>query len=205
MTAAARQAPVRIGVLALQGDFALHSQALERSEVDAVEVRKPEALADLDGLILPGGESTTLLRLIDEWNFVPALERFHATGKPVFGTCAGLILLAREVLHPVQPSLGLIDVAVERNAYGRQRESFEVRGSITLAGRAIPVDMVFIRAPRIRRVGPEVETLATHAGAPVMARQGTVLVATFHPELTDDLTVHRYFCDLVRTARARTP
>jgi 5'-phosphate synthase pdxT subunit len=205
MTAPARQAPVRIGVLALQGDFALHSQALERSEVDAVEVRKPEALADLDGLILPGGESTTLLRLIDEWNFVPALERFHATGKPVFGTCAGLILLAREVLHPVQPSLGLIDVAVERNAYGRQRESFEVRGSITLAGRAIPVDMVFIRAPRIRRVGPEVETLATHAGAPVMARQGTVLVATFHPELTDDLTVHRYFCDLVRTARARTP
>ena len=205
MTAPARPAPVRIGVLALQGDFALHSQALERSEVDAVEVRKPEALADLDGLILPGGESTTLLRLIDEWNFVPALERFHATGKPVFGTCAGLILLAREVLHPVQPSLGLIDVAVERNAYGRQRESFEVRGSITLAGRAIPVDMVFIRAPRIRRVGPEVETLATHAGAPVMARQGTVLVATFHPELTDDLTVHRYFCDLVRTARARTP
>jgi len=205
MTAPARPAPVRIGVLALQGDFALHAQALERSEVDAVEVRKPEALADLDGLILPGGESTTLLRLIDEWNFVPALERFHATGKPVFGTCAGLILLAREVLHPVQPSLGLIDVAVERNAYGRQRESFEVRGSITLAGRAIPVDMVFIRAPRIRRVGPEVETLATHAGAPVMARQGTVLVATFHPELTDDLTVHRYFCDLVRTARARTP
>jgi len=204
MTAPARPAPVRIGVLALQGDFALHAQALERSEVDAVEVRKPEALADLDGLILPGGESTTLLRLIDEWNFVPALERFHATGKPVFGTCAGLILLAREVLHPVQPSLGLIDVAVERNAYGRQRESFEVRGSITLAGRAIPVDMVFIRAPRIRRVGPEVETLATHAGAPVMARQGTVLVATFHPELTDDLTVHRYFCDLVRTARART-
>ena len=205
MTAPARPAPVRIGVLALQGDFALHAQALERSEVDAVEVRKPEALADLDGLILPGGESTTLLRLIDEWNFVPALERFHATGKPVFGTCARLILLAREVLHPVQPSLGLIDVAVERNAYGRQRESFEVRGSITLAGRAIPVDMVFIRAPRIRRVGPEVETLATHAGAPVMARQGTVLVATFHPELTDDLTVHRYFCDLVRTARARTP
>jgi 5'-phosphate synthase pdxT subunit len=205
MTAPARQAPVRIGVLALQGDFALHSQALERLEVDAVEVRKPEALADLDGLILPGGESTTLLRLIDEWHFVPALEKFHATGKPVFGTCAGLILLAREVLHPVQPSLGLIDVAVERNAYGRQRESFEVRGSITLAGRAIPVDMVFIRAPRIRRVGPEVETLATHAGAPVLARQGTVLVATFHPELTDDLTVHRYFCDLVRTARARTP
>ena len=205
MTAPARPAPVRVGVLALQGDFALHVQALERSEVDAVEVRKPEALADLDGLILPGGESTTLLRLIDEWNFVPALERFHATGKPVFGTCAGLILLAREVLHPVQPSLGLIDVAVERNAYGRQRESFEARGSVTLAGRAIPVDMVFIRAPRIRRVGPEVETLATHAGAPVMARQGTVLVATFHPELTDDLTVHRYFCDLVRTARARTP
>jgi len=205
MTAPARPAPVRIGVLALQGDFARHVQALERSEVDAVEVRKPETLADLDGLILPGGESTTWLRLIDEWNFVPALEKFHAAGKPVFGTCAGLILLAREVLQPVQPSLGLIDVAVERNAYGRQRESFEARGSVTLAGRAIPVDMVFIRAPRIRRVGPEVETLATHAGAPVMARQGTVLVATFHPELTDDLTIHRYFRDLVRAARARTP
>ena len=195
---------LRIGVLALQGDFRLHVQALERSGAEAVEVRKPEELADLDGLVIPGGESTTLLRLIDEGDFVHALEKFHAVGKPIFGTCAGLILLAREVQRPAQFSLGLIDAVVERNAYGRQRESFEARGAVALGGRTAPIEMVFIRAPRILSVGPEVETLATHAGDPVMARQGAVLAATFHPELTDDLTVHRYFCDLVRRARART-
>jgi pyridoxal 5'-phosphate synthase pdxT subunit len=189
---------MRIGVLALQGDFALHAKALQKCGAEAVEVRKPEQLDDIDGLIIPGGESTTLLKLMDEWGFVAALEKFHADGKPIFGTCAGLILTARDVTNPPQFSLGLIDVGVERNAYGRQRESFETDGTATLDGRPVAIEMVFIRAPRIRRVGPGVQTLATHGGEPVMARQGSVLVATFHPELTDDPTVHRYFCQMVK-------
>jgi len=193
---------VRIGVLALQGDFALHATALARVGVEAVLVKKPEELSGVGGLIIPGGESTTLLKLMDEWDFVPAIEAFHAAGKPIFGTCAGLIVLARDVESPRQFSLGLIDVAVERNAYGRQRDSFEALGTAILEGRRVPVTMVFIRAPRIRRVGAGVESLAEHGGETVMARQGSVLVATFHPELTDDTTVHRYFCDLVRRAMA---
>jgi 5'-phosphate synthase pdxT subunit len=193
---------VRIGVLALQGDFALHEAALRRCGAEAVPVRKPAELAGLDGLVIPGGESTTLLKLMDEWGFVPALEKLHAEGKPIFGTCAGLILLAREVENPRQFSLGLIDIVVERNAYGRQRESFEASCTALLDGRPVPLELVFIRAPRIRRIGPGVEPLATHGGEPVLARQGTVLVATFHPELTEDLAVHRYFCDLVRRAPA---
>jgi 5'-phosphate synthase pdxT subunit len=193
---------VRIGVLALQGDFALHATALARVGVEAVLVKKPEELSGVGGLIIPGGESTTLLKLMDEWEFVPAIEKFHAAGKPIFGTCAGLIVLAREVESPRQFSLGLIDVAVERNAYGRQRESFEAPGAAVLDGRRVPIRMVFIRAPRIRRVGAGVESLAEHGGETVMARQGSVLVATFHPELTDDTTVHRYFCDLVQRVRA---
>ena len=194
-------AGLKIGVLALQGDFSLHARAIARCGAEAVEVRKPEQLAELDGLIIPGGESTTLLKLMDAWRFVPALEAFHRGGKPIFGTCAGLILLARGVEGPRQFSLGLIDVDVERNAYGRQRESFETHGAATLRGRDAPLEMVFIRAPRIRRIGPRVETLARHAGEPVMAREGTILVATFHPELTDDPTVHAYFCDMVKAAR----
>jgi 5'-phosphate synthase pdxT subunit len=192
---------MKIGVLALQGDFALHRQALERIGVEAVEVRKPAELEAVDGLIIPGGESTTLLKLMDAWEFVPALEKFHAAGKPIFGTCAGLIVLAREVLNPNQLSLGFIDVTVERNAYGRQKESFETEGEAALEGERRPVRMVFIRAPRIRRVGPTVTPLAAHQGECVMARQGSVLVATFHPELTDDPTVHRYFCRMVEASR----
>jgi 5'-phosphate synthase pdxT subunit len=208
---------MRIGVLALQGDFALHARALGRcgpadgeassgeashpSAVDVVEVRKPEQLDDLDGLIMPGGESTTLLKLMDAGGFGPALEAFHAAGKPIFGTCAGLILLAREVTSPPQVSLGLMDVGVERNAYGRQRESFEAAGTAELDGRSVPIAMVFIRAPRIRRVGQGVATLARHGDETVMARQGTILAATFHPELTDDPAIHRYFCRMVAEAR----
>ena len=190
---------MRVGVLALQGDFALHAKALARCGVEPVEVRKPEQLGGLDGLIIPGGESTTLLKLMDAWDFTPAIEEFHDEGKPIFGTCAGLILLARGVQSPSQPSLGLIDIDVERNAYGRQRESFEVHGEANL-GRDVPVEMVFIRAPRIRRVGPGVKVLARHGGEPVMASEGSVLVATFHPELTDDSSVHRYYCRLVEEA-----
>jgi 5'-phosphate synthase pdxT subunit len=193
----------RIGVLALQGDFALHRAALARAGVEATEVRKPAALVDLDALVIPGGESTTLLRLMEAGDFVPALRAFHAAGRPVFGTCAGLIVLARDVCNPTQFSLGFIDVEVERNAYGRQRESFAAAGTATLDGDRVPIEMVFIRAPRIRRVGPGVQTLAEHNGDPVLAQQGPVLVATFHPELTDDPTIHRYFCDLVRASHSR--
>ena len=192
---------MRVGVLALQGDFALHAKALGKCGVEAVEVRKPSELDDVEGLIIPGGESTTLLKLMHAWNFTSAIETLHGAGKPIFGTCAGLIILAREVESPSQFSLGLIDVTVERNAYGRQRESFEASGVARLDAGPIPLEMVFIRAPRIRRLGPSVQVLAEHRGEPVMARQGRVLVATFHPELTDNTTVHRYFCDLVGRAR----
>jgi len=188
---------MRIGVLALQGDFALHRQVLDRIGVESAEVRKPGELEAVDGLIIPGGESTTLLKLMESWEFVPTLEKFHAESKPIFGTCAGLIVLAREVLNPGQFSLGFIDVTVERNAYGRQKESFETEGDATLEGEPRPVKMVFIRAPRIRRVGPTVTPLAAHRGECVLAREGSVLVAAFHPELTDDPTVHRYFCRMV--------
>ncbi len=204
---------MKIGVLALQGDFARHAAALARChrasrdasggeasrqfDIEAVEVRKPETLDEVDGLIIPGGESTTLLRLMEEWGFVPALEKFHAADRPIFGTCAGAIVLAREVENPRQFSLGFIDITVERNAYGRQRESFEASGTAALAGAQAPLEMVFIRAPRIRKLGPGVETLAAHQGEPVLARQGSVLVGTFHPELTDDSAVHRYFCAMV--------
>ena len=168
-----------------------------------MEVRKPEQLADLDGLIVPGGESTTLLHLMEEWQFVPALEKFHAEGRPLFGTCAGAIVMAREVERPRQFSLGLIDIAIERNAYGRQRESFEAPGEAMLEGRAVPLEMVFIRAPRIRSTGAGVQTLARHGGNPVLVQEGRVLVGTFHPELTDDPSVHQYFCGMVARSRGR--
>ena len=191
---------MRIGVLALQGDFALHEQALARAGAESVQVRKPSELSAVDGLIIPGGESTTLLKLMDAWEFIPALEKFHAEGKPIFGTCAGLIVLAREVENPRQFSLGLIDITTERNAYGRQKESFEAEGEAKLDGERKPIKMVFIRAPRIRRLGPAVTPLVQHLGECVMAREGSVLVAAFHPELTDDPTVHRYFVEMVHAA-----
>jgi 5'-phosphate synthase pdxT subunit len=192
---------VKLGVLALQGGFALHRKVLDRIGVASAEIRMPAQLDDVAGLIMPGGESTTLLKLMDAWDFVPALEKFHAAGKPIFGTCAGLILLARDVENPAQASLGFIDVGVERNAYGRQRESFEVIGTADLGEGAGPLKMVFIRAPRIRRLGPDVQPLAQHAGQCVMARQGSVLVAAFHPELTDQDTVHRYFARMAGVSR----
>jgi 5'-phosphate synthase pdxT subunit len=192
---------MKVGVLALQGDFTRHAQALSRAGAEAVEVRKPEALDEVEGLVIPGGESTTLLRLMDDWGFVPALEKFHAAGRPIFGTCAGAIVLAREVERPPQFSLGFIDLTVERNAYGRQRESFEAPGVAMLDGERVPVEMVFIRAPRIRRAGPGVTTLATHGGDPVLVRQGNVLVGTFHPELTESAAVHRYFCRMIERGR----
>ncbi len=194
---------MKIGVLALQGDFDMHRKALDRIGVASVEVRMPRQLDEVAGLIMPGGESTTLLKLMDAWDFVPALEKFNAAGKPIFGTCAGMILLAREVQSPAQFSLGLVDITVERNAYGRQKESFEAVGSADLGQGPRPLKMVFIRAPRIRRLGAAVTPLAEHRGECVMARQGTVMVGAFHPELTDEPAVHEYFAGMVRAADGR--
>lgn len=184
-----------IGVLALQGDFAAHQRALERLGVSTRQVRKPEDLEGLSGLILPGGESTTLLKLLESSGLREAIVAFHGRGYPLFGTCAGLILLSRQVLGPEQPSLGLIDVTTIRNAYGRQKESFETTGEARF-GEETPLPMVFIRAPRIVRLGEGVTPLAFCREECVMARQDKVLVAAFHPEMTEDPRVHRYFLEM---------
>jgi 5'-phosphate synthase pdxT subunit len=189
-----------IGVLAIQGDFAAHTATLREAGAKVCEVRKADDLRQVDGLVIPGGESTTLLKFIlnPDLGYIEAFQEFHQAGKPIFGTCAGLILVAKDVTNPAQFSFGFIDVQVERNAYGRQKESFETVGESYLEGTAKPLKMVFIRAPRITGLGSKVEQLATWAQEPVMARQGTILVATFHPELTGDLTVHRYFLEMVK-------
>jgi 5'-phosphate synthase pdxT subunit len=184
-----------IGVLAIQGNFANHARALAEAGAGAVEVRKPEKLAGLDGLVLPGGESTTMLRFLDRYNFFETLRAF-CSERPIFGTCAGAILLAREVLNPPQRSLGLLDAVIERNAYGRQIDSSILTAQTLLAGG--PLEMVFIRAPRIAEVGPEVEVLAHREGFPVLIRQGKIMAATFHPELSADRRVHRLFVEIVR-------
>jgi pyridoxal 5'-phosphate synthase pdxT subunit len=185
----------RVGVLAIQGDFAAHMAILREAGAEVCDVRKADELRQVDGLVIPGGESTTLLKFIlnPDLGYVEAFQEFHRAGKPIFGTCAGLILVAKDVVNPAQFSFGFIDVGVERNSYGRQKESFETVGEGYLEGTAKPLKMVFIRAPRITRLGAKVDLLATWHEGPVMARQGTILVATFHPELTGDLTVHRYF------------
>jgi pyridoxal 5'-phosphate synthase pdxT subunit len=190
----------RIGVLAIQGDFAAHMATLHEAGAKVHEVRKAAELRQVDGLVIPGGESTTLLKFIlnPDLGYIEAFQEFHQAGKPLFGTCAGLILVAKDVLNPAQFSFGFIDVGVERNAYGRQKESFETVGESYLEGTAKPLKMVFIRAPRITRLGAQVDLLATCHEEPVMARQGSILVATFHPELTGDLTVHRYFLEMTK-------
>ncbi|MGB8260751.1 MAG: pyridoxal 5'-phosphate synthase glutaminase subunit PdxT [Terracidiphilus sp.] len=190
---------LRIGVLAIQGNFASHAEALGEAGAEAVEVRKPEELGALDGLVLPGGESTTMLKFLEKQHFFDALKDFCGR-KPVFGTCAGAILLAREVVHPPQRSLGLLDAKVERNAYGRQIDSSILLADSFLPGG--PLEMVFIRAPRILSVGPAVEVLARRDGHPVLVRQGSILAATFHPELSRDRRVHRLFVDGVRATVA---
>ncbi len=186
-----------IGVLGLQGDFAAHARALGDVGADSAIVKQPSQLDAVDGLILPGGESTTLIKLMDAWGFWEPLRAFIDSGRPVFGTCAGLILLAAEVVNPAQKSLAAIDVTVERNSYGRQRESFEAVGTCAANGRDRDLPMVFIRAPRILRLGAEVAPLAHCRGEVVMARSGNVLAASFHPELTPDSAVHRYFAGMV--------
>ncbi len=184
-----------IGVLAIQGDYAAHARALIDSGAEPVMVRTPEELAGLDGLIIPGGESTTMLRFLERDGFLGDLRKFVET-KPTFGTCAGCILLAREVLHPPQASLGVFDASVERNAYGRQIDSAIITQETSLPGG--PLEMVYIRAPRIARIGSGVEVLADREGFPVLVRQGKLMAATFHPELSADRRVHKLFVDLVR-------
>ncbi len=187
----------RIGVLAIQGNFALHAQALIESGADPIEIRNPEELHGLDGLILPGGESTTMLKFLERQNFFDTLKEFAAT-QPVFGTCAGAILLAKEVRHPQQRSLGTLDMVVERNAYGRQIDSSILTAPSELPGE--PLEMVFIRAPQIVETGKDVEVLARRDGAPVLVRQGRLMAATFHPELSHDRRVHQFFVNTVRNS-----
>ena len=193
----------RIGVLALQGDFAAHAEALRGVGAEPAEVRLPADLEGCRGLVLPGGESTTLLHLLEPAGLFEGIREFHGRGGALFGTCAGAILLARKVV-PEQRSLGLIDAVVERNAYGRQRESFE---GLAEPAPGFPVasppgddglPMLFIRAPRIRETGPGVQDLATWGEDVVLARQGRVLISTGHPELGGSLRVHRLFLEIVR-------
>jgi 5'-phosphate synthase pdxT subunit len=197
---AANTNPVTIGVLALQGDYEAHARAFRNSGARTVLVRKPEELAGLDGLVLPGGESTTMLKFLDNDGFFAALEKF-ASSKPVFATCAGSILLASEVLHPKQRSLGALDATVERNAYGRQIDSTILTLPTELPGG--PLEMVFIRSPRITRVGAGVEVLAQRDGYPTLVRQGHLLACTFHPEMSADTRVQQLFLDIVRARKAR--
>ena len=177
----------RVGVLAVQGNFREHVAMLRRLGVDAIEVRKPEQLEDLDGLVVPGGESTTFMRLMRLYGLDEAIRTFD---RPILGTCAGMIVLDRE-------HLGLVDVEVDRNAYGRQVASFEA--DLSLPGDSNPLRGVFIRAPRVRVTG-DVEVLAEHEGEPVLVRDGRILVASFHPELTEDTRVHELFLSGVREA-----
>src|ERR1700687_4859468 len=185
----------KIGVLALQGDFEAHGRALSRAGAQPVEVRSAEDLRKVDGLVIPGGESTTMWKLLEEEKLLEPLPDFGRR-RAIFGTCAGAILLATDVSNPPQASLGLMDIGVERNAYGRQLESRIAK--LRPEGLEGDLEAVFIRAPIIRRVGERVEVLAEYQGDPVLVERGRHLVATFHPELTDDPRIHRMFLDKVQ-------
>ncbi len=195
----AEQSRAPVAVLALQGDFEAHRRRLRELGIPSFEARRPEELADAAGLILPGGESTTMWKFFESAPWENAIRRMAESGRPVLGTCAGAILLARDVTNPVQKGLALLDLSIERNAYGRQADSFIGEVEAPSLGATLPA--VFIRAPRIRRVGPGVEVLATFRGEPVLVRQGRVVAATFHPELTADARVHRLAFD--QAARER--
>jgi pyridoxal 5'-phosphate synthase pdxT subunit len=182
---------MKIGVLALQGDFDAHRKRLQELGAEVVLVKKPEQFDQIDGLVIPGGESSTFLKLLGKAGFEKLREFVRV--KPTFGTCAGAILLAKEVENPPQTGLGAIDIGIRRNAYGRQIDSSIREGLF----RGSPIEMVFIRAPKIERLGPGVEVLATEGNDSVVVRQGRTMAATFHPELTDDPRVHKSFLDLV--------
>ena len=188
----------RVGVLGLQGDFAEHLRTLERIGAEGVDVRRPDQLDAVDALIIPGGESTTIGKLAARYEIIPKLKERIAEGMPVWGTCAGAIFLSKDVPGHLHPILGVMDIAVERNAFGRQQESFET--DLDVKGFDSPYHAVFIRAPKITKVGKSVETLAAlDDGTVVAARQGNLLATSFHPELTKDDRFHRYFLTLGRT------
>jgi 5'-phosphate synthase pdxT subunit len=184
-----------VGVLAVQGDFEAHCAMLEKLGADARLVRKPEELDQVDALVIPGGESSTFLKFLERKGFFEKLKEF-VRSKPTFGTCAGTILLAKEVVGPSQASLGALDICVRRNAYGRQVDSSIREVQTKIDGK--PLEMVFIRAPKIERVGKEIQVLAKLGDDPVLVRQGKIMAATFHPELTDDTRVHEAFLALAR-------
>jgi len=186
---------VKIGILAVQGDFEAHAAMLARLNAESVEVRTPADLEGCDGLILPGGESTTQLQFLQEEGLADAIEEFAKQGGAIFGTCAGAILLATEVENPKQDSLKLLDMTILRNGYGRQIASDVVSGSTKL--KSEPLEMVFIRGPIIERAGPSLKILAEYAGRPALVQRDHIMAATFHPELTDDTTVHQHFLSLV--------
>ena len=185
---------MKIGVLAIQGDYAAHKAVLERLRAEVTLVRKPEQLDGIDAIVIPGGESSTFLNFLSEHKFLERLRDFVST-KPTFGTCAGAILLAKEVENPPQQSLGALDIRIRRNAYGRQIDS-SIREAPTKLGEK-PLEMVFIRAPKITATGQKVEVLATKDGDPVLVREGKIMAATFHPELSSDTRVHEEFLKLV--------
>lgn len=189
---------IKIGVVALQGAVAEHLQAIEKVGGIGILVKKVEQLEDCDGLIIPGGESTTISKLMYAYQFVDAIQVFHKKGKPIFGTCAGLILMANEI-EAEQPHLKLMEITVERNAFGRQRESFETE--LDIKGIDRPIRAVFIRAPLIKKTSKNVEIIGTFNGQVVAAKQSNLLVASFHPELTDDYIFHGYFLEMVKEAR----
>lgn len=190
--------PKAVGILAVQGDFAMHARMLDQIGVPWKLVKHVEDFADIDGLILPGGETTTMLKFLSEQKMDEAIRSLVKENKPVFGTCAGAILMAKEVLNPEQERLGLIDISIERNAYGRQVDSSVRKGECPELSDQ-PIEMVFIRAPIIRRMGEGVKVLGKAEGMPVLVEQGNLLAATFHPELTGDQTIHRYFLGKIKT------
>jgi len=192
----------RIGVLAVQGDFGAHADMLQRLGAETIEVRTVADLESCDALVLPGGESTTQLQFLQEEGLFEAIKAFAENQQPIFGTCAGAILLANKVQHPQQDSLALMDMTVTRNAYGRQMASDVFFGPSKLQPR--PMEMVFIRAPIIEKVGADVEVLAEYGGKPVLVQKRNLLAATFHPELTSDATVHRHFLGLVKKQAAES-
>lgn len=195
---------MNIGVLALQGAVIEHRKMLERLGVQAPEIRLPDELDGLDGLIVPGGESTTMGKLAVAYGLLEPIRQKGAAGWPIWGTCAGMIVLARDIGNLAQPLVGLMDITVERNAFGRQADSFETSLDVPELGEGGPFHAIFIRAPRIRKVGPDVHVLARlEDGAIVAARQGSLLATAFHPELTDDLRFHRYFLRLVAESGQR--
>jgi 5'-phosphate synthase pdxT subunit len=194
--------PLTIGVLALQGAYEVHAKRLTELGATPRLVRRPEELDGLDGLIIPGGESTTILKFLERDDFFVRLQHFAAE-TPTFGTCAGAILLAKHLTNSTQPSLAALDITVERNAYGRQNDSIILLEPTSLPGGAL--EMVFIRAPRIAATGPGVEVLATRDGDPTLVRSGHLLAATFHPELSDDPRVHQLFLDLIRQSSSTSP